>query len=86
MNTNQEMETVSPALTFLENATKTPALSARLEKTSSHQEVIAMAAEQGQKVTRESLAEAMKILVDRSLAREGVPSWVRARVYAPVHD
>jgi hypothetical protein len=28
----------------------------------------------------------MKIVVDRSLERSGIPSWIRYRVHAPVHD
>jgi predicted ribosomally synthesized peptide with nif11-like leader len=77
---------VKDSLAFLERATRGDGLRARLEAASGHEEVISLAKEQGYEITRESLAEAMKIFVDRSLETTGVPSWVRARIVAPVHD
>jgi len=77
---------VGIALDFLSKATSDKTRAAGLEATTTHQEVIKLAAEQGQTVTRETLAEAMKILVDRQLAGQGIPSWVRARVHVAVHD
>ena len=57
-----------------------------MEAMKGHEEVIHFAGEQGYRITRETLAEAMKIVVDRSLAKNGIPSWVRARTMVPVHD
>lgn len=81
-----KLDNVAAAVAFLEKSTTTRDLTTKLESTSTHQEVIKLAADQGYQVTRESLAQAMKIVVDESLAKSGIPSWVRARVHAPVHD
>jgi len=80
------LENVAHAVDFLEKALSSKDTVHKLDATKHHDEVIRLASENGFKIDRESLAEAMKIVVDRSLAKEGIPSWVRARVHAPVHD
>ena len=80
------LEQVGVALEFLEKATQSKEFAVKLEEMRSHHEVVRFAAEQGYSVNRETLAEAMKILVDRSLAAVGIPSWVRSRSHVAVHD
>ena len=82
----KRLTSVGTTLEFLEGATSSDELRKVLEDSASHQDVIKLASEQGYEVTRESLAEALKILVDRSLEKDGIPSWIRARIVAPVHD
>jgi predicted ribosomally synthesized peptide with nif11-like leader len=86
MERNMDTTKVIQAVEFLEKATKSEDITKKLEQTKNHQEVIQLAEEHGYTLTRETLAQAMKITVDRSLAEQGIPSWVRARVHAPVHD
>ena len=77
---------VKASLEFLERATADDGARSRLENAAGHEEVIRLAKESGYEISRESLAEAMKIFVDRRLETSGIPSWVRARIVAPVHD
>jgi Nif11 domain len=74
------LKSVEPALLFLMRATKSERHRKALESFQEPDELIKLAADQGFDVTRDTLTEAMKILVDRKLEKEGIPSWVRARV------
>ena len=75
---------VETAVKFLEKVTKENAH--QLEEMQSHQDLIKLASQGGHNVTRETLAAGMKVLVDRSAAQNGIPSWVRARLHVMVHD
>lgn len=75
---------VDDAVKFLERVTKDHAH--KLEAMKSHEELVKLASENGHKVTRETLAAGMKVLVDRAAAQHGIPSWVRDRLHVMVHD
>ena len=82
----KRLQEVRSTLEFLEKATGSDELRSKLESTKGHEEVIGLAAELGYQITRESLAEAMKIHVDQALEHGSIPSWVRYRVTVAVHD
>jgi hypothetical protein len=77
---------LTAALTFIREHLDEKKAQATLEGLDTYQQVSALAAQRGFKFTHTEFAEAMKIVVDRSLERAGIPSWVRHRVHAPVHD
>jgi hypothetical protein len=70
---------VEPALLFLLELTSTRHRHL-LEQIEDPGDLVRLAADRGHEVTRDTLSEAMKILIDRKLEREGIPSWVRARI------
>jgi hypothetical protein len=76
------LSTVDPALLFLIQATSSREHRETLEKLRAPDELVSFAAERGFEVTTDTLSEAMKILVDRKLEKEGIPSWVRGRLGA----
>lgn len=71
---------VEPALLFLLQVTSSQKHRHAVESFSDPDALVAYAADRGFSVTRETLSEAMKILVDRKLEKEGIPSWVRLRL------
>lgn len=81
---------VGAALTFLDELIKSGdsarAGKSELEDLKNFEEVQRLARERGYEIDHTSFAEAMKIHVDQSLESSGVPSWIRHRVHAPVHD
>jgi len=80
------LDKVRVALDFLEDTLASDERKTGLEEAKSFEDVAKMAAEQGYEIDHTSFAEAMKIHVDQSLERSGIPGWIRYRVHAPVHD
>jgi hypothetical protein len=81
----QELDRVKVALDFLDH-TASPEQQQRLEELESFRDISQFAAELGYDLDRAAFAAAMKIHVNRVLETSGVPSWIRNRVNAPIHD
>lgn len=82
-----DLSRVETSLRFIEQNLEGDSLeSSKLEDLDSFAAVAELAKSQGYEIDHTSFAEAMKITVDQSLERAGVPSWIRYRVNAPVHD
>lgn len=79
------LDQVRAALEFIEASSKGEP-QVELESLTTFKDVSALAARKGYRFDHTAFAEAMKIHVDRSLERSGVPSWIRYRIHAPVHD
>lgn len=86
INIEQENASVQAASDFLRYAMGDDDLRIQLEFMTEHDQLIQLAKEKGFFVTRESLAEAMKQIVDGQLATSGVPTWVRDRMFVTIHD
>ena len=74
------LSSVEPALQFLIQVTSSQEHRRTLEKLHDPDELVTYAADRGFEVSRDTLSEAMTILVDRKLEKAGIPSWVRGRL------
>lgn len=72
-----ELATRDSALRFLLELTSSTHRNL-LDQVVDQDDLVRLAADRGHDVTPESLSEAMKILIDRKLEHEGIPSWVRS--------
>ncbi|NUW33941.1 hypothetical protein HTZ77_21260 [Nonomuraea sp. SMC257] len=80
------VDRVRTALSFIDQCLESPERQAELERLQTFEEVRRYAADEGFELEHTAFAEAMKIAVDQSLERSGIPEWIRHRVHAPVHD
>jgi hypothetical protein len=82
----QHQDRLKKAMDFLKEFMSSTDMQSQLEGLESFKQVKELAARRGYELDHTSFAQAMKIMVDQSLERSGIPSWVRYRIHAPVHD
>jgi hypothetical protein len=83
---NEHLQRTSHALDFIDKCMGNEEFRKTFDNFKTFDEVAKFAKEQGFKLDHTSFAEAMKIHVDRTLERSGIPAWIRYRIHAPVHD